>query len=264
MQEQARLTEEYASIWAKALALDGSESLEQSILTELGEYYRRPDPDAVRALCCGPKDLIADAWRRNVDEEDASSIDAFYDRVEVERYVHALMWWHTLTDDNSPLAYVVALEFARQHGCRSLLDFGTGSGSGTLLYAAEGMETAGADISEPMLAFTKWRLERRGLHADIFDLRIERLPEHAFDFVSAMDVFEHLSDPLATVDELARAIRPGGFLFGRFAVGEEDDHPLHIVRDFAPVFERLTACGFKEVWRDTWLWGHRAFAKGSR
>jgi 2-polyprenyl-3-methyl-5-hydroxy-6-metoxy-1,4-benzoquinol methylase len=36
--------------------------------------------------------------------------------------------------------------------------------------------------------------------------------------ITAMDVFEHLSDPLGTVDHIARALQSGGFLFGRFAV----------------------------------------------
>ena len=33
--------------------------------------------------------------------------------------------------------------------------------------------------------------------------------------------------------------------------------PMHIVRDFGPVFARFGEKGFKEVWRDDWLWGPR-------
>jgi 2-polyprenyl-3-methyl-5-hydroxy-6-metoxy-1,4-benzoquinol methylase len=259
--EQARLTDEYAAQWRRALLLADQGDLQSSIVAELAEYYHR-EPAQVRQLCTGTENRIADAWRRTVDESDPKSIDRFYDQVEVEQYTSALMWWHTLVDDNSPLAYVGALDMARQRGARSICDFGAGCGSGAVLYAAAGLETAAADISAPMLAFTKWRCERRKLKVDILDLRARKLPEGAFDFVSALDVFEHLSDPVGTVDDLARSIRPGGVLFGRFAVDADDDHPLHIVRDFGPVFERLAHHGFSEVWRDDWLWGHKAFARG--
>jgi hypothetical protein len=47
-----------------------------------------------------------------------------------------------------------------------------------------------------------------------------------------MDVFEHLSDPLTAVGALAKAIRPSGCLFGRFAAEQDELRPQHIVRDF--------------------------------
>jgi hypothetical protein len=32
--------------------------------------------------------------------------------------LYELMWWHTLNEDASPLAYVTALRFAQQRECR--------------------------------------------------------------------------------------------------------------------------------------------------
>jgi SAM-dependent methyltransferase len=260
---ERRLLGEYQAIWARALMLDGRANLEESLLAELGTYYGCTDLDAVRGRCRDTRARIAEAWRKNVDADDRGSVDAFYDRCEVDLYTHALMWWHTLSEDNSPLAYVSALHFARRHGCRVCLDFGTGVGSGGLLFARHGMETLVADISAPMLQFAKWRFDRRGLPGQFLDLKVARLSPSSVDFICAMDVFEHLSDPLGTVEELARALTPGGVLFGRFAVEADEDHPLHIVRDFGPVFARLADLGLTEVWRDRWLWGHQAFRKGA-
>lgn len=260
-QAQLLLTSEYANIWNAALLLDGQTSLQQSILTELAEYTGAKDIEQVRQRCCNQQGQIAAAWRRTVNEDDRASIDAFYDTCEVDLYIHSLMWWHTLAEDDSPLAYVLALKFAQERGCRSLLDFGAGAGSGAVLYARHGLQTAAADISAPMLAFTNWRLRRRNLDASIIDLRTSELPANQYDMITAMDVFEHLSDPLGTVDHIARALKPCGFLFGRFAVEKDDDHPLHIVRDFRPVFDRLAALGLNKIWSDQWLWGHTAFQK---
>ena len=95
------------------------------------------------------------------------------------------------------------------------------------------------------------------------DVKTTRLPSEAFDMITAMDVFEHLVDPIDTVEELWRALRPGGFLFGRFGTESDDNHPMHIVEDFEPTFARLRALGGVEVWRDQWLWGHQVFRKAS-
>jgi hypothetical protein len=40
--------------------------------------------------------------------------------------------------------------------------------------------------------------------------------------ITAMDVFEHLPDPVKAVDHLAIALRRGGFLFGRFAAEPDE------------------------------------------
>jgi len=78
-----------------------------------------------------------------------------------------------------------------------------------------------------------------------------------------MDVWEHLADPVGVVDQVADAIAPGGFLFGRFAAQPHTNYPQHIVVDFEPTFRRLAERGFVETWRDDWMWGHQAFQKAS-
>jgi hypothetical protein len=49
-----------------------------------------------------------------------------------------------------------------------------------------------------------------------------------------MDVFEHLADPVRTVEQLREAL----------------------------TFDRLLPLGFVRVWQDQWLWGHQVFEKG--
>ena len=171
------------------------------------------------------------------------------------------MWWHTLADDRSPLAYVAALELATGAAGRRYLDFGSGVGSGGLLFQRHGFAVTLADVSGVLLAFCRQRFAARGAAATCLDLRRVELPAAAFDFVTAMDVFEHLVDPVAAVDTLARCLAPGGYVYGRFAADADDDRPQHIVHDFAPVLDRFASLGFSEVFRDDWLWGHRALRK---
>src|SRR5260370_39891310 len=73
-----------------------------------------------------------------------------------------------------------------------------------------------------------------------------------------MDVLEHLEDPVGTVATLARALKPKGFLMGRFHTDENDDRAQHILRDFEPTFQKLASLGFEQVWEDEWLSRHKA------
>jgi len=175
--------------------------------------------------------------------------------------LYELMWWHSLGEDTDPLGYVTALYFAQQHGCRSYLDFGAGVGAGGILFARHGFEVTLADISSALLGFSKWRLNLRQLEGAYIDLKAQGFPREAFDFVTAMDVFEHLFDPAGALEDLGRAMKPGAYLFARLQADANEDRPLHIVKDFKPVFKRLGALGFKEVWRDDWVWGHHVFQK---
>lgn len=78
-----------------------------------------------------------------------------------------------------------------------------------------------------------------------------------------MDVFEHLVDPAAAMDQLSESLTPGGYLYARIAAEPDPDRPQHIIQDFGPTFERLQALGFARVWQDEWLWGHQVFQKPS-
>jgi SAM-dependent methyltransferase len=171
------------------------------------------------------------------------------------------MWWHTLRDDMSPLAYVTALQFASNAGAKTYLDFGSGVGSGCILFRRHGFNVSLADISDVLLSFSRYRFRRRRIDARFTDLKVDRLPGAAFDFITAMDVFEHLVDPVDALDSLDRALRPGGHICGRFAGEDDPDRPQHIVQNFDPVFERFAELGYREVFKDDWLWGHQIFQK---
>jgi SAM-dependent methyltransferase len=258
-QEQERLLAEYRMIWKEALILDGQSDLEASLLYELSRYVQYEDLDEIRRRCRLALSDVKGEWEGKVDRGDRGSVEQFYN--ESQAMMYELMWWHTLNDDDSPMAYVVALQFARSHGCRHYLDFGVGVGSGPVLFARHGMEVTAADISSQMLDFTRWRLAQRRLDGRFIDLKQDHLPDEAFDMVTAMDVFEHLVDPVAVADDVCRALKPGGFLFGRFHAELDEERPHHIVQDFSPTIRRLEANGLVEVWRDEWLWGHQVFQK---
>jgi 2-polyprenyl-3-methyl-5-hydroxy-6-metoxy-1,4-benzoquinol methylase len=250
---------EYRQVWERALILDGHQDLSESLPAELGDYTQCQDKAELRHRCEQAVASLKREWEETVRPADRRSIERFYDKSQAMLY--ELMWWHTLGEDVSPLAYVLALRFAQQHGCQHYLDFGAGVGSGGILFARQGLQTALADVSSSLLHFSAWRLGIRNLDVRYIDLKLSGLPGQAFDVITAMDVFEHLSDPVAVVKTLWKALKPGGFLYARISPEADEERPQHIVHDFEPTFERMRALGFVEVWRDEWLWGHQVFQK---
>src|SRR6266700_450080 len=252
--EQQRRLGRYRATWEQALILPGQPDLKSSLVWELGRYLGETDLDRLWRRCSEATERMRAEWEEQVDARDRHAVESYYD--DSQATMDELVWWHTLEDDLSPLAYVTALEFARRHRCGAYLDFGSGIGSGGVLFGRNGFDVTVADISPSLLGFNRWRFEVRDLPGRIVDTSTATLPENAFDLITAMDVFEHLVDPVEMAEMLWTTLRPGGFLFGRFGVEEDENKPMHIVQDFGPMFERMGELGMVEVWRDEWLWGH--------
>jgi len=259
MVEQELLLDGYRQVWIQALLLNGESDLTHSILTEIARRRGTKDLISVQQRCQRAVQSLKHAWHEKVQTVDASNVERFYD--QTTSFIDELMWWHTLNEDDTPLAYVVALKFATAYGVREILDFGSGVGSGGILFAKRGFAVTLADVSSVLLDFCKWRFTQRGLVARFIDLKAQDIPKQSLDFITAMDVFEHLTDPVDAVDILDDALKPGGYIFGRFAGEIDPDRPMHIVQDFQPVFARFEEKGFREVWKDDWLWGHQVFQK---
>jgi 2-polyprenyl-3-methyl-5-hydroxy-6-metoxy-1,4-benzoquinol methylase len=260
---EEKMLDAYGSVWRQALLLEGHADLQESLLLELSRYLGCADVAEIRRRCQDAVKTIKEGWHGKTNRiSDRSAVEEFY--YHNQAMLYELMWWHSLDEDTDPLGYVTALHFAGQHGCRSYLDFGAGVGAGGILFARHGFEVTLADISSALLGFSKWRLDLRQLEGQYIDLKTQGFPRKAFDFVTAMDVFEHLFDPAGAVEDLSRAMKPGAYLFARLQADANEDRPLHIVKDFRPVFKRLGELGFNEVWRDDWVWGHMAFQKPRR
>jgi 2-polyprenyl-3-methyl-5-hydroxy-6-metoxy-1,4-benzoquinol methylase len=259
MKEQERLLGEYRAEWEHALLESPETDLRAGLLRELA-LYSHAEPGEMERLCTAALATLREEWLRDVDPERRSSIERFY---ESRTTIYELVDWHSLRDDNGPLAYVLALEIARQYRVKACLDFGSGVGSGALLFASARIAVTLGDISTTLLDFCRWRFDRRHLAAAFVDLKATSLPESAFDMVLAMDVFEHLADPAETVERLWWTLKPGGLLFARIHAEEDADRPHHIVRDFEPTFARMRELDLVEVWRDGWLWGHQLFQKST-
>lgn len=95
------------------------------------------------------------------------------------------------------------------------LDLGVGTGRHALTLARRGARVLGLDPSREMLAVARRKAEQDGLTIDLVEGAIEEgLPfdGRTFDLVVSALVLCHVPDLREAAGELARAIRPGGYL----------------------------------------------------
>ena len=103
-------------------------------------------------------------------------------------------------------------------------DLGCGTGSVTVLLAAEGYEVHGVDLSEAMVAAAAAKAAAAGVTASVRqgDATFPALAPASFDVVFVRHVLWALPEPEAVVGRWIRLLRPGGRLVlveGRWHTG---------------------------------------------
>jgi glycosyltransferase involved in cell wall biosynthesis len=113
-----------------------------------------------------------------------------------------------------------------------LLDWGCGIGSDGLRFIQQGHSVAFADFDNPSTRYLRWRLQRRGIEAEVYDIERDAIPD-GFDAVYAFDVIEHVDDPLAFLADLEKKAR-----VVMVNLLEDEPDPLHPHRSL-PIAEVL-------------------------
>ncbi|MFN0086559.1 MAG: class I SAM-dependent methyltransferase [Blastocatellia bacterium] len=236
------MNEKETAVWLAALLLPGETDPVESGLRELAEYFGISREEA-RAACESSLIDSRREWEARPRETAAEIVD-FYRRTRSYLFEH--IWWHA-TDAEANAANVALMRYAAARGARDYLDFGSGVGTNAILYARHGFRVTLADVSETMLDFARWRLRRRGIEADFLDLNRQELPPGRFDFVSAVDVCEHLADPAVEFRRISDAMRPGGAFVFNYRAGRDDERPMHILPTAAAVLRSIRRTGFRNA-----------------
>ena len=100
-----------------------------------------------------------------------------------------------------------------------ILDCGVGTGAFSLALlesAAHSAHVSGIDISYPMLTQAQQTLKNRCTTLDLRCGDIRRLPfaDASFDAVIFAHVLEHMAEPVETLREMIRVLKPGAPLIG--------------------------------------------------
>jgi GT2 family glycosyltransferase/2-polyprenyl-3-methyl-5-hydroxy-6-metoxy-1,4-benzoquinol methylase len=194
-------------------------------------YYRRLAPRYLAAYESAGElqeleDYLGDAYdrrklwnyRREVEQEEESAANEREFFRTSEAYLYDLT---VFALSGTKLPYHGDLERIVPPGSR-LLDYGCGIGSDGLHLLQRGYDVEFADFDNPSARYLRWRLQRRGIAADVHD--VERDVPSGFDAVYCFDVIEHVDDPLAF---LAQLEQHAAVVIVNFLAPSRDDTHLH-------------------------------------
>ncbi len=130
-------------------------------------------------------------------------------------------WYHAFDD---PVALLRAehkaklswiLDRMREEELKSGLILDVGCGGGFLCndLARLGFSVIGIDTSPESLRIAKKHDATKSVSYIVADAYSLPFPENSFDIVTAMDVLEHVKDPVSVIREVSRVLRPDGFFF---------------------------------------------------
>jgi 2-polyprenyl-3-methyl-5-hydroxy-6-metoxy-1,4-benzoquinol methylase len=165
-------------------------------------------------------------------------------------YIYELSYWHTLHMNLGLIENARSLQEALTRPGRMYLDFGGGTGSNIILFASHGFECTLADISTTMLDFARWRFERRKIEARLIDTKVESLPHETFDFVTAVEILEHVPNPLEIMSTIAAATKPGGIIVAWVPFYKDELRPMHLITDERMADRFSDELGLNEIWRE--------------
>jgi demethylmenaquinone methyltransferase / 2-methoxy-6-polyprenyl-1,4-benzoquinol methylase len=130
-----------------------------------------------------------------------------------------------------------------------VLDVATGTGLVAAQLLRQGFDVTGLDQSPEMLAVARRRF---GADVELINAPAQALPfgSESFDHLTFTYLLRYVADPGATLAELARVVRRGGFVASlEFGVPEGPARPLWnlYVQAVLPLTGRLLRNGWREV-----------------
>jgi SAM-dependent methyltransferase len=230
--------------WFRAsLRLPGPADVRAAVLDDLSSYSGLT-PDQCVERCRNWESWSVEEWSA-ADRSDMDGLTNFYQTTQ--SWAFDLLWYAYLqaAGYGYPTS-VLALRAVegRGHG-RTHLDFGSGVGVTSQLFARAGYETTLADVSTSLLDFARYRLSRRGESAGFIDLNDEKLESGRYDVITALDTLVHIPDLADVVATLHDALRPGGWLVTNFDVRPPSpENAWHLYDDDLDLREVLHRAGF--------------------
>ncbi len=104
------------------------------------------------------------------------------------------------------------LENRQTQKCK-VLDIGCGGGLLTNALAKQGHQVYGIDSSLASLQIAREKDATSTVHYERADATALPFLDHSFDAVCAMDLLEHVEDPMQVITEASRVLRKGGLFF---------------------------------------------------
>lgn len=214
-----------------------------AVLDDLSSYSGLPPEECVER-CRNWESWSVEEWLA-AGRSGADRFTSFYRTTE--SWAFDLLWYAYMQTEGYgyPTSVLALRAIAAQGKGGAHLDFGSGAGVTSQLFARAGYETTLADISTSLLDFARHRLSRRGEAARFIDLNDEKLETGRYDVITALDTLAHVPNLSGVVADLHRALRPGGWLVTNFDVRPPSlENALHLYDDDLDLRATVHRAGF--------------------
>ena len=239
---------EYRTRWSEGICFDPRKDIATNFLDELEVYSKLPRYKVEQLFYHGIKEF-AKEWEEKCQNHSADEA-TFYN--ESLTQIFFVMYHNAMRiENNSPLLYVYASDWVKRLKLTTYLDYGTGTGSGAMFFARQGIKTTAADISSQMLDFTKWRFEKRGLSATYLDLKQNTLPKKAFDLITCFHVLQIVEDPVALMRQMRDALTEKGILVVNGALRKDPEYPMQPDHGGQRTTRKFRSVGLQILWDQT-------------
>jgi SAM-dependent methyltransferase len=220
----------YDPIYERSLNT-GVGELKTNLLGELRAYLGLSESDdELYSKCRKGTEAILAEWRgKKIDPSNRDEVTKFY--VDTKLYCYELLALELDAPEERQKQLKLFADFLKGENKLVGCDYGSGIGTLGIYLNRNGLRCDFADVSETNLEFIGQRLERRGLRAPRrINLTREKLADASYDFITAFDVLEHVTDPLALIGEISSKLKSGGYFIFNVLCEEEHDTP-HLLRD---------------------------------
>ena len=139
------------------------------------------------------------------------------DQAEIGKFDELAHRWWDPDGEFKPLHDInpLRLEWIERHAGlagKQVLDVGCGGGILAEAMARRGAKVTGIDMSDKALRVAELHLKESKLDVRYEKAEVEQV-SGPFDFVTCMELLEHVPDPAGMVAACARLVRPGGRVF---------------------------------------------------
>lgn len=182
---------------------------------------------------------LANEWNDEA-RETKKQIDDFYRTTE--HYVYNLFIWEA--SGQRPDYVDMAAKHIGKLGLHRILDFGCGIGTDGLKFIELGYDVTFHDFEGPSRNFLQWRLNYRNQIAN-FSSPDAIIRETEFDLIWAMDVIEHIKNPIEVLEPYLKLSK--AFIFDTEHSGSSNGrHPFHFDHSQKEFVQFLKGLGFSK------------------
>lgn len=144
-----------------------------------------------------------------------------FEQKEIDKFNNLAHEWWDLDGQFKTLHQInpTRLRFMHKHANlngRNIVDIGCGGGILSEAMAREGADVTGIDLAPQSIEIAKLHLHESNLSVKYACINIEEFANHntqKFDFVTCMEMLEHVSNPEFILHNCAKLLKPGGMAF---------------------------------------------------